>query len=594
MRTRLHPIVSAAALAASVLSASAVFGATTGTVLFNPYLYDTLGSLNINSGTVDINTGTATSAPTLTIGSSTYTGYISNQNGMAEGASNGIPYVGVFDFSSINIGSGVTVNITGTNGLALLSQSNTNIAATLSVSGSNAVSDTGGAGGPGGFAGGNGGSNPTNGQGPGGGQANGNPGPTYGNLDQALYGGSGGGGGVASGGDGGGGALDITAVGSLTVANINALGGGGGINFASGGGGSGGAVILSGNTVSDSGNVFAYGMSGGHASAGAGGGGSFGGAGLSGISNADGYDFGGDGGNGQVLIQSTSPNQSSSFVTTGLFSGGGVTTEQISQLQQPLLAPSEINFGQVRTGTTAAENLTFQNSGTGTITGQYTPALPSGMSGASGTFSLSGGQSSTSAISFAPVTRGTYSGTVSYTSNVVVGNVAITGTAVGPVFSTNVGTTPLTVINLGTTSPGSPATFDLKISNISTDDVNGSNLANLTLESENITGPTAKAFYVVPLTQNVLGDAAADSPLSNSTDLTIVFDPTTLGNFTDYLTITTDQGAPLGDVGQQFTYELMGSSSGSPTPEPAALTLMGLASLALMLSRKQQPKRRNG
>ncbi len=594
MRTRLHPIVSAAALAASVLSASAVFGATTGTVLFNPYLYDSLGSLNINSGTVDINTGTATSAPTLTIGSSTYTGYISNQNGMAEGASNGIPYVGVFDFSSINIGSGVTVNITGTNGLALLSQSNTNIAATLSVSGSNAVSDTGGAGGPGGFAGGIGGSNPTNGQGPGGGQANGNPGPTYGNLDQALYGGSGGGGGIASGGDGGGGALDITAVGSLTVADINALGGGGGINFASGGGGSGGAVILSGNTVSDSGNVFAYGLSGGHASAGAGGGGSFGGAGLSGISNADGYNFGGNGGNGQVLIQSTSPNQSSSFVTTGLFSGGGVTTEQISQLQQPLLAPSEINFGQVRTGTTAAENLTFQNSGTGTITGQYTPALPSGMSGAPGAFSLSGGQSSTSAISFAPVTRGTYSGTVSYTSNVVVGNVAITGTAVGPVFSTNVGTTPLTVINLGTTSPGSPATFDLKISNISTDDVNGSNLANLTLESENITGPTAKAFYVVPLTQNVLGNAAADSPLSNSTDLTIVFDPTTLGNFTDYLTITTDQGAPLGDVGQQFTYELMGNTSGSPTPEPAALTLMGLAALALMLRRKQQPNRPHG
>jgi hypothetical protein len=594
MLTRFHCGLSAAVFASSVLSASAVFGATTGTVLFNPYLYGSLGSLNINSGTVDINTGTATSAPTLTIGSSTYTGYISNQNGMAQGESNGIPYVGVFDFSSINIGSGVTVNITGTNGLALLSQSNTNIAATLSVSGSNAVSDTGGAGGPGGFAGGNGGSNPTNGQGPGGGQADGNPGPTYGNLDQALYGGSGGGGGIASGGDGGGGALDVTAVGSLTVANINALGGGGGINFASGGGGSGGAVILSGNTVSDSAVVFAYGMSGGHASAGAGGGGSFGGAGLSGISNADGYNFGGDGGNGQVLIQSTSPNQSSSFVTTGLFNGAGVTTEQIAPLQQPLLAPSKIDFGQVRTGTTAVENLTFQNSGTGTITGQYTPVLPSGMSGNSGTFSLSGGQSSTSAISFAPVARGTYSGTVSYTSNVVVGNANITGTAVGPVFSTNVGTTPLTVINLGKTAPGSPATFDLKISNISTDDVNGTNLANLTLESENITGPTANAFYIVPLTQNVLGNAAADSPLSNSTDLTIVFDPTISGNFADYLTITTDQGAPLGDVGQQFTYELMGSTGGSPTPEPAALTLMGLASLALMLSRKQQPRRRHG
>ncbi|MGC8561006.1 MAG: hypothetical protein ACP5O1_10045, partial [Phycisphaerae bacterium] len=107
MLTRFHRGLSAAVLASSVLSAPAVFGATTGTVLFNPYLYGSLGSLNINSGTVDINTGTATSAPTLTIGSSTYTGYISNQNGLAQGASNGIPYVGVFDFSAINIGSGV-------------------------------------------------------------------------------------------------------------------------------------------------------------------------------------------------------------------------------------------------------------------------------------------------------------------------------------------------------------------------------------------------------------------------------------------------------------------------------------------------------
>ncbi|MGC8561567.1 MAG: hypothetical protein ACP5O1_13010, partial [Phycisphaerae bacterium] len=151
----------------------------------------------------------------------------------------------------------------------------------------------------------------------------------YGNLDQALYGGSGGGGASGgSGGSGGGGALDITAVGSVSVAGITALGGGGGINLASGGGGSGGAIILSGNTVSDSRAtvtpyVLAYGMSGGHASLNAGGGGSFGGAGLGGSSGVNGYDFSGDGGNGQVLIQSTSPNQSTSFAFAGNI--GGVT-----------------------------------------------------------------------------------------------------------------------------------------------------------------------------------------------------------------------------------------------------------------------------
>jgi len=559
MLTRFRGGFSAAIVVSSALSAPAVFGVTSDTVLFNPFSFGSLGALNVTSGTLNINTGTSTTAPTMSFGSASYVGYINNQNGMAQGAANGIPYVGVFDFSSINIGSGVTVNITGTNGLALLSQSSANIAATLILYG------------PGGFAGGNSGSAPTNGQGPGGGKVNGVS-ETYGNLDTALYGGSGGSGVPDGVGGGGGGALDITSAAGLTVGPIYAVGG-----ATLAGSGSGGAVILSGSTVSYS-QVVAYG---GPSSDFGGGGGSFGGTGSAG---------GGGGGGGRVLIQSTAANQSTSGVDVG---NGVVTTEQISQLEPPssLSVPSSVDFGQVRTGTTSVQNISFANTITAGISGTYKPTLPPGMSGNSGTFSLAGGQTASSAVTFAPISRGTYNGTVSYTSNVANGTVAITGTAVGPVFSTNVGTSPLTAIHVGTTAPGSATTFDLKISNISTDDVNGTNLANLTLESENITGPTASAFYVVPLTQNVLGDAAADSPLANSTDLSIVFNPATSGNFTDYLTITTDQGAPLGDVGQQFTYVLSGDTGGSPTPEPAALTLMGLGALGVMLSRKLQPNR---
>jgi|GEM_PF-2254877 len=578
MLIRFQRGLSAAVLASSVLSAPAAFAVTTGTVLFNPYSFDSLGALNVTSGTLNINTGTSTTAPTMSFGSASYVGYINNQNGMALGAANGIPYVGVFDFSSINIGSGVTVNITGTNGLALLSQSSANIAATLSVSGYS--NGTNGLGGPGGFAGGNGGSNPTNGQGPGGGKVNGGS-ETYGNLDTALYGGSGGSGTPSGFGGGGGGALDITSAAGLTVGPIYARGGSG-IN-GGGGSGSGGAVILSGSTVSSS-QVYALGAL---ANGGGGGEGGFGGFGFGGTGYAGGSGFGGG---GRVLIQSTAANQSTSRVYVG---NGVVTTEQISQLEplSSLSVPSSVDFGQVRTGTTSVQNISFANTSAASISGTYKPTLPPGMSGNSGTFSLAGGQTASSAVTFAPISRGTYNGTVSYTSNAANGTVAITGTAVGPVFSTNLGTSPLTVIPVGTATPGSAATFDLKISNISTDDVDGTNLANLTLESENITGPTANAFYVVPLTQNVLGDAAADSPLANSTDLSIVFHPATSGNYTDYLTITTDQGAPLGDVGQQFTYVLSGDAGGSPTPEPAALTLMGLGALGVMLSRKLQPNR---
>ena len=101
------------------------------------------------------------------------------------------------------------------------------------------------------------------------------------------------------GGGAGGGAIEINAVGSLTLAGIlNANGGHGGLGYQSGSGGAGGGILLAGNrvTLTTSGMINANGG---------------GGAGT----NAYNYLAGGGGGGGRVTIQTVDPNG---------FSNGGI------------------------------------------------------------------------------------------------------------------------------------------------------------------------------------------------------------------------------------------------------------------------------
>src|SRR4051794_10526664 len=77
------------------------------TAQFDPNAFTSLGTLNVTSGTLTINTDTLAMS-----GGATFTGVMRNQTGG--------PQVAVFDFSTITIGSGVTVNVTGARALALL------------------------------------------------------------------------------------------------------------------------------------------------------------------------------------------------------------------------------------------------------------------------------------------------------------------------------------------------------------------------------------------------------------------------------------------------------------------------------------------
>src|SRR5207253_3645875 len=85
-------------------------GAPVAQAQLDPNAFPSLGTLNVTSGTLIINTDTLTVS-----GAATFTGIAINQIGG--------PQVAVFDFSSITIGSGVSLLFIGSRPLALLSRS---------------------------------------------------------------------------------------------------------------------------------------------------------------------------------------------------------------------------------------------------------------------------------------------------------------------------------------------------------------------------------------------------------------------------------------------------------------------------------------
>ncbi len=248
---------------------------------------------------------------------------------------------GVYQFTSVNVPSGVTVTFTPNQNntpVVWLVQGDCLVEGTIDLSGKSPSAGSGGPGGPGGFRGGNAGSLPTSGQGPGGGSALGaiaNTGAFAGayategeaNLDCGghavnssiygnkfllpLLGGSGGGGGGYWGGCGGGGALIIAASGTIEIVSravLMAVGGKlntGGYGSCAGGGGSGGAIRLIASKITGSGVIDVRGGWGGYETA-----------------------FLGYGGAGRIRLDSFDLNF------------GGVTYGEMTQGYQPIILPA--------------------------------------------------------------------------------------------------------------------------------------------------------------------------------------------------------------------------------------------------------------
>lgn len=216
-----------------------------------------------------------------------------------------LPPSGVFNFTTVNIPSGVTVTFaknTINTPVVILASGDVTIAGAINLNGGNAnpvgaagtgnLADDGvpGAGGPGGYSGGGGGpiTNFRGGDGVGPGGGAGGVASGVGNCGSGLNGGGGGGFGV----DGSNGGCPVPSLGGSSYGSSQLLpliggsgagGGVGGTNFSgSGGGGGGGAILIaSSGTINITGNILANGGNGGASSgtgAGATGGGGSGGA----------------------------------------------------------------------------------------------------------------------------------------------------------------------------------------------------------------------------------------------------------------------------------------------------------------------------
>lgn len=283
-----------------------------------------------------------------------------------------IPDNGIFNFTTVNIPTGVTVTFTKNplnTPITILATGNIAIAGTINLNGGNASYIVAGVGGPGGFDGGLGGvayKDGRRGEGPGGGgggsvktsydraagggagggfgtngagggsynyagTAAGGPGGTaYGNERiLPMIGGSGGGGGggtttyIGGGGGGGGGAIVIASSGTITISGAISANGGNGNNgegsncdassfYCGGGGGagSGGSIRLIANTISGNGNLSANGGNGG-----------------AGYSSAD----GGAGGAGRIR-----------FEATNIIRSGGTSTPPMTYGVPSDIVPSTI------------------------------------------------------------------------------------------------------------------------------------------------------------------------------------------------------------------------------------------------------------
>ncbi len=332
----------------------------------------------------------------------------------------------------------------------------------------------------------------------------------------------------------------------------------------------------------------------------------------------------------------TSRGTSSTTVTANFSNGSdnlqnqgqSVSTAITATGVAPVNSVSGSDAGYVRVnryGTSSSTaQVTVQNVGDGNLAGSgaaYNLALSSvGSPAPSGPFVASGGNpgsasladnaSTTLGYTYQPLSRGTDSAAVSlnFTNGKDDGSnlsqtvsATLSGQGVGPVFESRVGAnagaaavatpnTPLanggstSTINFGTLTYLSNRTLLLDITNITTDP-GGAALTDLTLLLSSISGGTDPTDFSISMTP---GTVVSEG---NSVFLPIMLTANMTGLLTASLTLTTDEGAALGNIGDYFTYQLTALSVSS-VPEPASFMVLGAGLAGLGVVRRRRARSR--
>jgi len=518
----------------------------------DPNAFASLGTFNPGSA-VTVNTDTLAMS-----GGASFTGVTSGN-------------IAVFTFASVTLGSGITVNVSGSRCFALLSRGAMSINGTVNVSASGSAGgacggagQTSAAGGPGSGPGGGGGDSQGGGGagfgGNGGGTTAGAPiGLAYGDLAVLLQGGSGGGKGTwlsaASDGGGGGGAMELAAITTLSILGSTQLRAQGAAGFVDsnddgGGGGSGGGIYLHGGSVSlaSGAQLLANGGNGGN-------------GGPNGIG-------GGGGGGGRIRVENVSSssatvNVAGGAASTGGFGNGLAGAAGVSQviLSSPEIAVSgngaNIADGDTTPSSTDHTDFGSQSVASGTIVRTFTIANPGNANLTIAGVNLSGSHaadfsvtaapaspvaaagSTTFQITFNPSASGTRSATVTINNNdgdEGTFDFAIQGTGTDPEIAVSGNGAN---INDGDATPSSTDHTDFGSQSVAsgtivrTFTITNAGNANLTVGSLNLGGAHAGDFSIIATPTTPIAPAG-------STTFQISFNPGASGLRTATLEFATN------------------------------------------------------
>ena len=184
-----------------------------------------------------------------------------------------------------------------------------------------------------------------------------------------------------------------------------------------------------------------------------------------------------------------------------------------------VLGPNSLNFGTLVAGTTNNQSFQVTNAGGVTLTGAVATVQPFGIP-SGGVFSLAPGQSGTVLVSFGPVSAGAYSNAVVFASNGGNSINTVTGNALPP---PQLVVTPQ-ILDFGTAAVGNNVQSSFVATNIG-----GGAITNVAISINN--GPFT-----------IQSSTSFNLPAFGSTNVTINFNPISVGAFSNVLTFLASNG----------------------------------------------------